>query len=370
MITWFRRFLLPGFVFQSLCIAGGYGTGRELVEFFLLFGPRGGLLGMLPATLLISAGCAVAFELGRMTHSYDYRSFLKVLLGRVWFVYEIAYLLSILLVLAVIGSAAGALFSETFGLSGPAGTILLLAVIAFLAFNGTKLIEGVLSVWSFVLYAVYAVVFVVSMQVFGPAIRDALANWPADPGWFLTGTRYGALQLALVPAVLFSTTHLTRRRDALIAGLLAGPILMIPALLFFIAMLGHFPDIVERPVPVNYVLEQLGSPVLLWAFPVVLIGTFIETGTGMIHAFNERLAAGLANIGRRLPRVARPVIAVALILGALLMSRWGIISLIAVGYGTMTWVFIGIFVIPLLTLGAWKVWGRPPPDDRIRECRS
>ena len=32
--SWFQRYLLPGFVFQSVIIAGGYGTGRELVEFF------------------------------------------------------------------------------------------------------------------------------------------------------------------------------------------------------------------------------------------------------------------------------------------------------------------------------------------------
>lgn len=31
----FRKYLLPGLVFQSLTIGGGYGTGRELVEFFL-----------------------------------------------------------------------------------------------------------------------------------------------------------------------------------------------------------------------------------------------------------------------------------------------------------------------------------------------
>ena len=361
MPNWFKRFLLPGFVFQSLCIAGGYGTGRELVEFFLLFGPRGGLLGMLPATVLVSLTCMIAFELARMTHSFDYRSFLKVLLGRAWFIYEIAYLLSILLVLAVIGSATGAVVDETFGLHGTTSTVLLLAVIAFLAFKGTRLIEGVLSVWSFVLYAVYIAVFVLSLYAFGPHIREALADFPAEPGWFLTGTRYGALQLALVPAVLFATTHLTSRRDAVVAGVLAGPILMIPAVLFFTAMLGHFPDIVERPVPVNHILEQLGSPVLLWVFPVVLIGTFIETGTGMIHAFNERLASGLAALGRSLPRVARPAIAVGLILCALLLSRWGIIELIAVGYGAMTWVFIGIFVIPVLTIGAWKVWGARPP---------
>ena len=81
MIAWFRRFLLPGFVFQSMCIAGGYGTGRELVEFFLRFGPAGGLQGMIPATLVVSAGCIVAFELARMTKAFDYRSFLRILLG-------------------------------------------------------------------------------------------------------------------------------------------------------------------------------------------------------------------------------------------------------------------------------------------------
>jgi uncharacterized membrane protein YkvI len=356
MTAWFRRFLLPGFVFQSLCIAGGYGTGRELVEFFLLFGPAGGLLGMLPATVIVSAGCLVAFELARMTRTYDYRSFLQVLLGRAWLLYEAAYLFSILLVLAVIGSATGALFTETLGIPGFVGTGLLLAVIAFLAFKGTRLIEGVLSVWSFVLYAVYLCVFALSLHVFGPMIREALTVWPVEPGWFLTGLRYGVLQMALVPAVLFSTTYFTCRRDAFIAGALAGPILMIPAALFYFGMLGHFPDIVERPVPVNHILESLDSRVLLLVFPIVLIGTFIETGTGMIHAFNERLAGGLRSLGRSMPPWARPAIAIGLLVIASLLSRLGIIDLIAVGYGAMTWVFIGVLAIPLLTIGAWKVF--------------
>ena len=39
-------YFLPGFLFQSVVIAGGYGTGRELVEFFLTQGPLGGLLAL------------------------------------------------------------------------------------------------------------------------------------------------------------------------------------------------------------------------------------------------------------------------------------------------------------------------------------
>lgn len=355
MRSWFRRYLLPGFVFQSICIAGGYGTGRELVEFFLQYGPAGGLLGMLPATLIVSLTCMIGFELARKAQTYDYRSFLRELLGRGWFIYEIAYLVSILLILAVIGSATGTVLTETFQIPGILGTVMLLGLVAFLAFWGTGLIENFLSAWSFVLYGVYLAVFILSIYSFGPAIQNAFINHPAEAGWFLSGTRYGALQLALLPAILFATAHIRERREAFIAGALAGPILMIPAALFFFAMLAHYPAILERPVPVNHILQMLGSATLLVVFPIVLIGTFIETGTGMIHAFNERIAGGLQSIGKTLPDYFRPIIAAVLIISALLLSRWGIIDLIAVGYSAMTWVFIGIIVVPLLTIGLWKV---------------
>ena len=39
MSDFFRRYLLPGFVFEAAVIGGGYATGRELVEFFLPAGP-------------------------------------------------------------------------------------------------------------------------------------------------------------------------------------------------------------------------------------------------------------------------------------------------------------------------------------------
>ena len=75
-----RRILLPGFVFQSVVIAGGYGTGRELAEFFLMEGPVGGLLAMLVSTLLWSLVCAVTYDLARVAGTYDYRTFFQKLL--------------------------------------------------------------------------------------------------------------------------------------------------------------------------------------------------------------------------------------------------------------------------------------------------
>lgn len=356
----FQRFFLPGLVFQSINLAGGYGTGREIVEFFLRYGPINGLLGLLiPSTILISLIAAIAFELARMTHSYDYRSFIQQILGRAWFLYEIAYLISVALVLAVVGAAIGALTLESFNLPGYMGTAVLLVAIAVLAFKGTRVIEGVMSLWSFVLYAVYIVILVSSIYAFGPMLKENLASSENTGGWFLSGLRYGSLQLALLPAILFATTHIKTRRDALIAGALTGPLYLLPAVMFLFAMVPHYPAIIERPVPINFVLEILGNPFLQIAFPIVLIGTFIETGTGMIHAFNERLASVLEAAGKALPDYWRAITAILLVIGAMLLSQVGLIDLIAMGYGTMTWVFFALLVLPLLTVGLRKIATRP-----------
>jgi hypothetical protein len=80
----YKKYLLPGFVLQSVVIAGGYGTGRELVEYFMQYGPKNGLLGMfLVTTVLWAAVCATSFEFARLFRTYDYRSFFKHLIGGV-----------------------------------------------------------------------------------------------------------------------------------------------------------------------------------------------------------------------------------------------------------------------------------------------
>lgn len=369
VLSFYQRYLLPGFVFQSIIIAGGYGTGRELVEFFLRRGPIGGLLGLLlPVTMIMSVCCAIAFELARRTHSYDYRAFLGHLLGPGWFLYEIGYLTAILLILAVIGSAAGTFLEEAFCLPGTLGGMGMLVCIGFLVFRGTRVIEGAMSVWSFVLYAVYLTLFVWSFVRFGPAIREHLAAGGIERGWMLSGVRYSALGVSLIPAMLFATAHIERRREAIVAGLLAGPIGTIPAVLFFLAIVAHYPTVLERPVPANFVLEMLGSRWFQIAYQIMLFGTLIETGTGLIHAFNERLAGVLVTRGRTLPPVWRPVVAVLLLGSGWLLSRIGIIALIARGYGAMTWYFTIVLIVPLLTVGMWRIWISAP--EAVRAGRS
>ncbi|MDE2782309.1 MAG: hypothetical protein OXK77_05080 [Gemmatimonadota bacterium] len=358
MPSWFKRYLLPGLVFQSIIIAGGYGTGRELIEFFLEYGVVGGLLGMIPATILVSITCMVGFEFARAYASYDYRSYFKHLLGRGWFTYEIGYLTAVMLVLAVIGSAAGTFLEETFELPGSVGAVALLVAIGVLVFKGTATIERFFAGWSFLLYGAYLVLFVWSMARFGDQISAGIADGEALTGWFSSGVRYAALLVALVPAMLFATRHIDRRREALWAGALAGPISMIPALLFFLALAGQYPGVLDRPVPANHMLEVLGSRPFQIIFQLILFGTLIETGAGLIHAFNERIDGVYRARGSSMPSRWRPLIALFLLATGYAMSRIGLVDLIGMGYNAMSFVFMGVVVVPLLTVGVYKLRGR------------
>jgi uncharacterized membrane protein YkvI len=261
----------------------------------------------------------------------------------------------LMLVLAVIAAAAGSILHDTFGLPYGVGVVGMMTAVGILVFYGNRVIERFLSAWSFVLYAVYVVFFVWSYVRFGPAIGDALTDTPQADAVLVGGIEYAAYNLALIPAILFCTRHARDRRDAVRAGLLAGPIAMAPALLFYSTMVSQYPGIIDETVPVNAVLAALGSPGFQIVFEVVLFGTLIETGTGMIHAVNERIATVYRERHATMPAPVRPAVALALLVLGAALSNAGLVDLIARGYGTLTWYFLAVFVVPVAILGPLKL---------------
>jgi len=220
-------------------------------------------------------------------------------------------------------------------------------------------VERFLAGWSFLLYGLYVVFFVWCFQAFGSEIGRMLPSEPAGTGWAWAGLRYAGYNLAVIPAVLITVRTHRSRSDSLVAGALAGPLAILPGLLFYLAMVGQYPVILDRPVPANHILEVLGSRPFQVAFQVVLFGTLVETGAGLIHAVNERMAGLMTDRHTELPRWVRPTVALGFLLLGTLLSRFGLIDLIAAGYGTLTLVMIVVFVVPILTVGVWKIRTHP-----------
>ena len=355
--SWFQRFLLPGFAFKAVVIGGGYATGRELAEFFLPSGPWGGLAAMLLAMLLWSVICAATFAFARAVGAFDYRSFFEKLLGRGWILFEIAYVLFVTLILAVFGAAAGEIGSAVFGLPSIAGTISLAALIALFATFGNSSVEGLFKYVSFLLYGVYALFMVLALSSFGDLIvaRFAIAT-PTD-GWALGGLTYASYNVVGAVVILPVVRHMTSQRDAIVSGLIAGPLAMVPAVLFFIAMIAFYPGIINETLPSDFMLQKLELPIFHLLFQLMIFAALLESGAGSVHAINERIDAALkARRGQSLSNRARGAIAGALLIGCMFIAdRFGLVALIASGYRALAYIFLATYVVPLLTLGLYRL---------------
>ena len=309
--SWFQRFLLPGFAFKAVVIGGGYATGRELAEFFVSVGPRGGLLAMALSTVLFSLICVVTFLFARMTQSTDYRGFFRNLVGPLWVLFELAYMFSFVLILAIYGAAAGAIGVAMFGWPPLAGVLCLIAGIAAFATFGNRSVEWLFKYASFFLYAVYGLFVVFTLQRFGSEALQGFSVPAANEGWALAGVTYTGYNVMAAVVILPVLRHLTSTRDAVIAGLLAGPLTMIAAVLFFLCMMAWYPAIGAEVLPADFMLRQLGLPLLHAAFQLMIFMALLQSGVSGVHAINERIAGYLAErtpaglFARRPPRLHR-----------------------------------------------------------------
>lgn len=355
--TRFQRFLLPGFAFKAVVIGGGYATGRELAEYFLPSGPWGGLAAILLSTILFSAICALTFLFARAVGAYDYRTFFKQLLGPAWPLFEATYVLFIVLILAVYGAAAGAIGAAVFGVAEAWGTIALAASIIAVVTFGNASVERMFVYVSYLLYAVYLLFIVLAFTKFGDRIADGFATVAPGTGWLSGGTVYAGYNLIGAVVVLPVIRHLTSNRDAVIAGALAGPLAMIPAALFFLAMIAFYPAIAGETLPSDFLLQQMQLPWFHLLFQLMIFSALLESGASSIHAINERISQALvARRGNPLGNRARLGIALALLVGCMFVAqRFGLVALIANGYRALGYILIAVYVLPLLTIGIWRL---------------
>ena len=358
--TRFQRWVLPGLAFKAAVIGGGYATGRELAEYFVPSGPQGGMLAILVAMVCWSVVCALTFGLAYATRSFDYRSFFDMLLGPFAFLFELAYLVFMVLILAVFGAAAGEIFAAMLGWPTLAGTLLLMLATGFFAAFGNETVEALFKWVSMLLYGTYAMFMVLVLGSFGGAALATLETPQPTTGWLQGGLTYAGYNIVGAVIVLPLARHFMSRRDAVVAGVLAGPMAMLPGLVFFLCMLAWYPQIGDVALPSDFILRQLDLPVFHLLFQVMIFSALLESGAAVVHACNERIARAWRGRGRDgLGRAQRSAVAGCLLVGSIFIAdRVGLVALIAQGYRVLAYLFLTIYVLPLLTIGVWRLLHR------------
>ncbi len=356
MNSFIRIYILPGAMLQSVIIAGGYGTGREVVEYFTTQGLYSGVLGILVATVCMALVFVVSLDIARVYQVYDYRNFFKVLLGRGWFVYEILVVTLFMLVFAVIGAAAGEVLQSELGLHPMAGVSLMLITVSVLVFFGRELITRLLTYWSLFLYIVFSAYVVAVVLLLGDELANGFAASNDSDNWLIRGGQYTFYNMTAIPVILYSAMAIKTRRQAVLAGVVGAVIAVLPGLMLHVSFATQYPQILESPLPIYAVFNQLDIRLLKFAYLVMLFGTFVETGAGNLQGFVERLDGWWRETrGRSLGRPVHGGIAVVVMGIAGGLSHLGMVALIADGYGTLAWGFLVVYAVPLFTIGIYRL---------------
>lgn len=351
-----KAYVIPAAVFQSVNIGGGYATGRELVEFFTQYGPVGGVIALTLASLLLGLILAVTYEFARVFKAYDYRTFFRHLIGPFWPLFEVLYLTTAMVALAVVASAAGRITSEIFSIPDAAGILGMIVLVGVLSYFGRTWIKRVLTLWSAVLYAVlFLYVALVGIR-YAPAIASSLSQGEILPGWALGGATYAWFSAAAIPSVLFALRDIQTRHEALVSGFCSALFFIFPAFLFHFSFLVAYPDIVSAELPVYETMALLAIPALVALYTIVLFGTLVETSAGISQAVNERIDGALIEQrGRPATRKTHLAVGVIGLTLCVLLSQVGIIALVAKGYALLSWGFLLVYIAPLFTLGLLKL---------------
>ena len=350
--TW-ARYLTPGLVFQSVLVGGGYGTGAEIAQYFGRYGLLGGLLGLGASAAAWAVLCAVTFEFARVFRTYDYGSMMRALLGRAAFLYDLCFCAMMLLVLGVVNATAGACVRTLTGLPSWVGAALLSAGVVFLVLRGTETIEKALSLWAYVLYAVFILFLAAVFLRFGNAAAAELARAEAAPGWLFSGLKYASYNLICVSMILYTLRDLRTRREAIICGVLAGVLGVAPAVPLLLAMGCGLREALASETPVAAIFARLDMPWLHLLFQIVLFGTLVETAAGFIKALEDRIERALFH-GKSF-ELAQPLITGAVAALGICASTFGLSKLVDKGYGAVCYGALFLFALPMLTAGTAKL---------------
>lgn len=234
------------------------------------------------------------------------------------------------------------------------GATLLVAVVA-LNFFGREWVTRVLAGWSVFLYLVFAAYFVAVLLTSEP-LPAGTFSWEIRSDWLVSALQYALYNVAAVPVILYAARAIETQRQAVAAGLTGGLITMLPAAMFHLSFATTYPGVVAEALPMYTMFERLSMPLLHALYLIVLFGTFVETGAGNIQGLIERLDTWWRERrGITLSRRTHAMVAATALAASSLLSVVGVVDLIAGGYGRIAWGYLVVFLIPLFTVGLYRL---------------
>lgn len=355
----FRVLLIPAGVFVSVMFAGGASTGLEIAAYISSNGAVGGLYAIALIALFYIVVVFLVFELGRLYQCYDYQSFSKIILGdRFYIFYEIVLTLALLGVIAYSTTGGGTALADLLGISRYIVTAFILAVVIYLLYQGRRLVEVTMVATTVLLLLTALGLALGTITTHGEEIQNQLQNRKVDFAQLLDNVWvYSVVVTAYIPVLLYAARELKSRAEVLGAAIACAVVITIPPLCMHLAYLSHYPIILEQEIPNAWISTQVMPSLFTGFFIITLNIVILQTAVGSLQGIIERIDAWKIRSNRQaLDKKAHAGIAASCLLVCMGLSIFGVQRLLGWMYDISFWLFLVVFLVPLLLIGTYRVF--------------
>jgi len=352
-----RVILVPSVVWLSVLFGAATGTGRELVEYITVAGPWGGLVSAITVTISFAIALFFCFEIARRYNAYDYRLLSKLLLARAWPIYEVVLLLGMLLALAIASTASGELLLKRFGLPRLWGTGGLLLLVVLSVYKGRAFIEKSMTIAVAALLAAFLYIGFKVADNNGALLVESFSASKIHFNGVSTALQYALVNLSYIPLILYAARGIRTRSESVTSAISAAIFATIPLFFLHIIFITGYPEILSEELPLYWLLKRITSDWFVDIYVAILFLLIVQTGVGLLQGFIERMDGWfLQRKGKSMPSNWSGLLSFGVMALSLLLSTIGLIDLIRGAYMILFMGFIVTFVIPLLTIGSYRIF--------------
>jgi uncharacterized membrane protein YkvI len=343
----------------------GFATGRQEVNFFVQFGWHAAWIGLF-SMLVMGAAIFFGLELARAHGVHDYRNLFKKLyapydhvLANLW---DALYLYAVILGAGVAIAGASDLLHQSLHVPYGLAVIFVALVLLLCTIFGAGLVRSASAAMCVFIIAALLIVTLAGIKLGAPNISRVLAERTSTAGFgkiLWMALLYGAFQSVLIAPIVSVSEPLKTRKSCFMAAFFGFLVNGAMLLIVCIMLLGFYPAVNEENLPIYYVTTKLGHPWLFTLYSLILFFALMSTGVGLIFGVVKRFETAWTG-GRGLfknVRARRMAICLLCLLVSGGISMFGLMAIVAKGYGSLGILAVFLNIIPLLFIAPLKIRG-------------
>jgi uncharacterized membrane protein YkvI len=345
-------FFSVAFVWFTTHFGGGFASGRQAAQFFV----RHGWYSVFTPLIAMGIDAVIfyyAWDFSVINNTYDYRSWTdefyhpyeKIFSN----LYEIIFVLTMGVATAVAFATGGSTIKSAVGTEYLPNTIAIAVIIFLLTIFGAKIVRKAATYIGIAIIVGVIIVYGANAVVSFPQIIEVISDQTAKTNiWSALWSMllYASFQAIAVGAYVAVADVLKTREDALKAawaGFIINGVLLTLASL---TVLAYYPDILDIPVPTIYVVNNgVGGALAENIISILIVLGVISTGVNFVFGGVRRIISWWPNdnTGRSHSIIASLIFVIA----TWSIARFGLIPLVAKGYGFLGYLGIPILIIPV-----------------------